>query len=54
MSDPADLSNLKDIVVPPEVPLWPPAPGWWILAVGCVAAGAILVAVVVDRHRRNA
>ena len=54
MSDPADLSNLKDIVVPPEVPLWPPAPGWWILGVGCIAAGAILIAVAVARYRRNA
>jgi Domain of unknown function (DUF4381) len=54
MSDPADLSNLRDIVVPPDVPLWPPAPGWWILAAGCVAAGAILIAMAVARYRQNA
>ena len=42
MSDPSDLSNLRDIVVPPEVALWPPAPGWWIVAAGCLAAAACL------------
>ena len=27
------LINLKDIHLPPDVSIWPPAPGWWILAV---------------------
>src|SRR5690348_12337591 len=54
MSDPSDLSNLRDIVLPPEVALWPPAPGWWIVAAGSVAATAILIAMAVTRHRRNA
>lgn len=54
MSDPSDLSNLRDIVVPPEVALWPPAPGWWIVAAGCLAAAAILTAMAVAHRRRNA
>jgi hypothetical protein len=31
-SDPASLSNLHDIIVPDPVALWPPAPGWYVLA----------------------
>jgi len=28
----ASLQNLNDIVEPAAVPLWPPAPGWYVLA----------------------
>ena len=31
MSDPANLQNLHTIVLPPEVGLLPPAPGWYLL-----------------------
>jgi Domain of unknown function (DUF4381) len=54
MSDPSDLSNLRDIVLPPEVSLWPPAPGWWIVATACVAVAAGFAALMVARHRQNA
>lgn len=53
-TDPADLSNLRDIVLPPPVSYWPPAPGWWILAAALLAGLALLVARAVVRYRRDA
>ena len=54
MSNPSDLSNLRDIALPPEVSLWPPAPGWWIVGVAALATMAILAVAAIARHRRNA
>lgn len=54
MSDPADLSNLRDLALPTEVSLWPTAPGWWIVAAAGLAAAAIVAAAAVARYRRNA
>jgi hypothetical protein len=30
-NDPASLERLHDIVEPPPVPWWPPAPGWYLV-----------------------
>ena len=46
--DPASLENLRDIAVPPPVPWWPPAPGWWVV----MAVLAIAVIVVAFRAWR--
>ncbi len=35
------LSNLRDIVIPDPLPLWPPAPGVWV-ALGIVVAMVLL------------
>ncbi|CAH1656137.1 conserved hypothetical protein [Hyphomicrobiales bacterium] len=52
--DPADLANLRDIVLPSAIPYWPPAAGWWILAVVLLACLAILVARMIARYRHDA
>jgi hypothetical protein len=54
MSDPADLSNLRDIVVPPAVSFWPPAPGWWAVGVACLVAAGLAIAVALRHWQRNA
>jgi hypothetical protein len=38
-ADPTSLENLFDVVVPPPVPWWPPAPGWFV--VGGVVLGLV-------------
>ena len=45
------LQDLHDIVVPPEVSMWPSAPGWILIAIALVlfAAGAL---VGLARRRR--
>ena len=30
-ADPTSLENLFGLVVPPPVPWWPPAPGWFVV-----------------------
>jgi hypothetical protein len=41
---------LRDLHRPPAPPLWPPAPGWWLVALVALAMLVILFAV----HRRRA
>lgn len=40
-SDPGDLANLADLVLPPTISLWPPAAGVWILGGTAVVALAV-------------
>ncbi len=53
MKDPAGQQNLHEIVAPPPVPWWPPAPGWYaVLAVALVLLGWAGL-VLARRHRAN-
>jgi hypothetical protein len=54
MSDPADLANLRDIAVPPDVSFWPPAPGWWAVGAAVAVAAGLAIAAAVRHWRRNA
>ena len=36
------LEQLADIHLPVEISYWPPAPGWWILAVMLLVGGIFL------------
>lgn len=53
-ADPADLANLRDIVLPVPVSFWPPAPGWWVLGAACLVAAGFAAAAAVRRWQRNA
>ncbi len=44
---------LRDIELPEAVAWWPPAPGWWALAVALIAL-AVALALVARRRRRRA
>jgi hypothetical protein len=47
------LQQLRDLHLPAEPALWPPAPGWWLLAALSIALGAYAV-VQWRRARRRA
>lgn len=48
------LAELKDIHLPADIGLWPPAWGWWLLLISAIVAVALLV-FFIRRHRlRNA
>lgn len=48
------LDRLHDIVLPAPVPLWPPAPGWYVVLLLALALVFILIHRVWSRYRANA
>lgn len=52
--DPADLSKLNDIIVPPDVSWWPLAPGWIILLSLAASATCYYVYRGIQNWKRNA
>lgn len=45
------LLELREIQLPESVPLWPPAPGWWVLV---LAVSVVLLWGTVTVYRRRA
>jgi hypothetical protein len=52
--DPADLANLHDIVLPPQVSFWPPALGEQILTAALLVALLIGLTKWIAHYRRDA
>ena len=48
----AAVLALRDIVLPPRIGWWPPAPGWWILLLLLVATSAVGVWLWRKRRQR--
>jgi cbb3-type cytochrome oxidase subunit 3 len=48
------LAALRGYRLPDPVSWWPPAPGWWLLAVLLLVLAIALTAWVLRRHRRRA
>lgn len=40
--DLTNLDNLHDLAIPPSIPWWPPAPGWYVLSALLAVAAAWL------------
>ncbi len=54
MAEPLRLADLHDIVLPPAPPLWPPAPGVWVLLGLTLVLGFSAWRHYRSRRRRNA
>ncbi|MDX1756643.1 MAG: DUF4381 domain-containing protein [Marinobacter sp.] len=47
------MSQLRDIHLPEPGGFWPPAPGWWALALIVMVLVTVLAIWLVRKHRRN-
>lgn len=53
MNDQDPLAQLRDIYLPDSAGIWPPAPGWWILAFILLAALTFFIVKAVQKKRLN-
>ncbi|MGB8146722.1 MAG: DUF4381 domain-containing protein [Chromatiaceae bacterium] len=54
MAAPDPLADLRGYHLPDPVSWWPPAPGWWLLALLGLSLLILLAGWLVRRHRRGA
>jgi len=47
------LDMLRDIHLPGEIPLWPPAPGWWALAVASISLLIWFIWLLRKKHQQR-
>jgi Domain of unknown function (DUF4381) len=52
-SDPTSLDRLHDIVAPPSVPWWPPAPGWYGIATVILVLLLVFILRSIIHWQRN-
>jgi hypothetical protein len=45
------LAQLRDIHLPPDISIWPLAPGWWLLILLAIASISYLAWRLIKRHR---
>lgn len=48
------LDRLHDLALPPVVPWWPPAPGWYVVLAVLVLISGLGLVRLVSRYRANA
>jgi hypothetical protein len=53
-NDPTSLDRLHDLVLPPAVPWWPPAPGWYVVFTMALVAAAWMALRGWKRWQSNA
>ena len=51
MNKPDPLAQLRDIHSPEAIPFWPPAPGWWVLALMALVCAILITRFLLRRQR---